>query len=89
MASISAWDSHAWIIRQLELDHAPLIQHICSNCARNFVEEIGTGDRYAVHVNATHFDRLSDEITVRWLAAPCPGQRLEADEADLKTRFIV
>jgi hypothetical protein len=88
MAPISPWESHAWIARQLEFEPgAPLIQHICANCGRNFVEEIQTGGLYAVHVGVIRFNRLSDKTTARWLAAPCPGRRLETDKADLETRF--
>ena len=88
IASISAWKSHAWIARQLEfVPGAPLIQHSCANCARNLVEGIRTGDRYAVHVGVIRFNRLSEETTARWLAASCPGQRLESDKADLEMRF--
>ena len=87
MAPINAWTSHAWIARQLEfVPGAPLIQHICANCGRNFVEEIQTGDRYAVHVSVIRFNRLSEETTARWLADSCPGRRLESDKADLETR---
>ena len=89
MAPATAWKSHAWIARQLELEPgAPLVQHICANCGRNFVEEIKTGKLYAVHVGAIRFDRLSAETTARWLATPCPGRRLESDKADLETRFF-
>ena len=87
-AKIAAWDSHPWTIRELELDPGiTLMQHICERCGRNFVVELGTGDQYAVHVSAVRFDRLSEEITSRWVAAPCPGERLKSDEIDLKTRF--
>jgi len=87
-APISAWKSHAWIARQLEfVPGAPLIQHICANCGRNFVEEIRTGNQYAVHVGVIRFNRLSEETTARWLADSCPGRRLESDKADLETRF--
>jgi hypothetical protein len=78
MALISAWKSHAWIARQLEfVPGAPLIQQICANRGRNFVEEIRTGDRYAVQVGVIRFNRLSEESTARWLADSCPGRRLE------------
>jgi len=88
-APISAWKSHAWIARQLEfVPGAPLIQHICANCGRNFVEEIRTGNQYAVHVGVIRFNRLSEETTARWLADSCPGRRLESDKADLETRFF-
>lgn len=89
MAQISFWKSHAWIARHLdELEPgARLVQHICANCGRNFVEEICTGKVYAVHARALRFNRLSEEITRRWLAALCPGRRLKSDKADLETRF--
>jgi hypothetical protein len=85
---ISAWISHDWVTRDLELEPGvQLVQHICRACSRNFVDELGSNRRYAVHVGATHFDRLSDETTASWLAAPCPGERLKSDAADLETRF--
>src|SRR3979490_3449298 len=88
IAPIIAWKSHAWIARQLEfVPGAPLIQHICANCGRNFVEEIRTGDLYAVQVGVIRFNRLSEEVTARWLAASCPGHRLENDKTDLEERF--
>jgi hypothetical protein len=87
-AENSAWSSHAWNIRELELDASGLlIQHTCADCGRNFVEELRTGEFYAVHVGATRFDRLSDEITARWLVNFCPRERLESDQADLETSF--
>jgi len=87
-APISAWKSHAWIARQLKfVPGAPLIQHICANCGRNFVEEIRTGNQYAVRVGVIRFNRLSEETTARWLADSCPGRRLESDKADLETHF--
>ena len=88
MAPTRAWESHAWIARRLELDPgARLVQHICANCGRNFVEEIRTGTVYAVHVGVIRFNRLAEETTTRWLAALCPGRRLKSDQADLETRF--
>jgi hypothetical protein len=60
VADTSAWQSHAWIARQLELEPgAPVVQHTCANCGRNFVEEIRTSGLYAVHVAVLRFDRLS------------------------------
>lgn len=88
MAPVSAWKTHAWIARQLEFfAGAPPIQHICANCGRNFVEEIQTGDRYAIHVDEMRFNRLSEETTARWLADPCPGRRLESDKLIWKRAF--
>ena len=79
---------HAWVIRELRLNDDPLIQHTCPRCGRNFVDEVRTGARYAVHVGAMRFDRLSDEVTARWLVNSCPGERLESDQADLETHFF-
>jgi hypothetical protein len=33
-------------------------------------------------------NRLSDEVTTRWLAESCPRERVENDGEDLKTRFL-
>jgi hypothetical protein len=89
--STTAWDSHSWMLtRKLEIgSDVTLIQHTCQECGRNFVDEIRSGNLYAVHLSPTDFDRLSDETTARWLSEPCPGEHVEsdADVADLKTRF--
>lgn len=86
-ANIAVWDSHAWFIRELELEPgAPLMHHVCRDCGRNFVVEFRTGELYAVHVGALRFDRLSADTTARWLADFCLGQWLISDQADLTTR---
>ena len=84
----AAWESHSWMIcRTLELDpEITLIQHTCRACGRNFVDEMRSGNLYAVHLGAARFNRLSDETTNRWLAEPCPGKRIESDAVDLKSR---
>jgi hypothetical protein len=89
-STIAGWDTHHhWMIRDLELDPGVLLMlHQCRRCGRNFVMEPQTGDQYAVHVGAIRFNRLSEETTSRWVAASCPGERLESDEVDLKTRFL-
>jgi hypothetical protein len=82
-----AWNSHAWSTRRLELSSEfPLLQQMCRKCDRNFIDELESGARYAVHVGVTRFARLSEEVTARWLADPCPGEPLKSDDADLKTR---
>ena len=43
--------------------------------------------RYAVHVGAMRFNRLSDETTTQWLFDGCPGERLKYDEVSLETRY--
>jgi hypothetical protein len=82
-----AWNSHDWTRRRIEIEPGkPLLHHRCTRCRRDFVEEVSSGERYAVHVSAFRFDRLSDEITARWLSEPCPKSQTASDEDD-RTRF--
>ena len=75
-----AWNSHNWSIakgRNVEVEPGqPLIQHHCSRCARDFVEDPPTGERYAVYVSVFSFRRLPD---LRWLGELCPGEALTQD----------
>jgi hypothetical protein len=85
----SRWTTHRWIGRRLTLaPEQPLIQRVCNDCERAFVDECPTGKRYAVHVSIFKVHRLSDEVTSRWLSEQCPAQRLAGDEADRQTRYI-
>src|SRR4029077_17924543 len=85
----STWNTHCLISRRLGLAPGqPLIQRVCNDCARAFVDECATGERYAVHVSIFKIHRLSDEVTSRWLTEQCPAQPLIGDEADRRTRFI-
>ena len=85
----SSWTTHDWISRRLALAPGqPLIQRVCTDCARAFVDECSTGERYAVHVSIFKVHRLSDEVTSRWLSEQCPAKALAGDEADRRTRFI-
>jgi hypothetical protein len=87
--NFSSWNTHVWTTRRLELAPGqPLTQQVCRECGRAFVDECSTGKRYAVHVSIFKFHRLCDEVTSRWLAEKCPAERLMADEADRKTRFM-
>jgi hypothetical protein len=61
----------------------------CRNCGRNFIDEPHTHRRHAVHIAATHFDKLSDETTAKRLSESCPRARLERDVADLGTRYFL
>ena len=83
------WGSHAWANRRLELYGILFVQHFCRNCGRNFIDEPHTHRRHAVHIAATRFDKLSDEITAKWLRESCPRARLERDVADLGTRYFL
>jgi hypothetical protein len=86
--ALEFWDTHLWVSRTVEIEHGcPLIQQICRSCGRNFVDEIHSGERYAVHVAVFKFDRLADEVTARWLCEPCPRARMRSDEIDERTRF--
>jgi hypothetical protein len=80
------WDSHSWSTRELNLpDGGRARQYSCHHCGRHFVEE-PTGLRYAVHIGVQAFERLADEVTIRWLATSCPDRRLDADYQDHLTR---
>ncbi len=81
---IAAWFSHRWAIM---IPGIPPVRHACRHCRRKFVDDERTGERYAITGGMPRFDRLSDEVTSRWLADPCPGEQLPTDEDDLKTRF--
>jgi hypothetical protein len=86
--NLTAWDTHDLISQPLELDlDLPLNQLVCLTCGRDFIEECLTGDRYGVRISTFGVDRLSAEVTSRWLSELCPGERLMADDADRRTRF--
>jgi hypothetical protein len=54
------------ITGKLEFDpDVTLIQHACLRCGHKFVDEIRSGNLYAVHLNAPDFDMLSVPITTR------------------------
>jgi hypothetical protein len=81
-----SWDSHLWTSREVNLPGGVrATQFTCNRCARHFIEE-PTGVRYAVHVGMLNFDRLSDEVTSRWLYGQCADRPLDTDLADLQTR---
>ena len=85
----SRWNTHCWIGRRVVLAPGqPLLEHVCNDCGRAFVDECSTGERYAVHVSIFKVHRLSDEVTARWLSEDCPAQPLAGDVTDRRTRFI-
>jgi hypothetical protein len=84
------WNSHDWSPsggRVLEIRGRDLRHHSCAACGRDFIEELDSGFRYAVHVGITGFDRLSDEVNFRWMTSKCPGQQLASDQGDRQRRF--
>jgi hypothetical protein len=87
--TFSAWNSHAWSNRLMDLRAGiRVVQHFCGKCARNFVYEELTGEWYALHAGIHALEKLSNDATERWLTEPCPGQRPDSDETDLKMRFV-
>ncbi len=86
-----AWNTHNWTSaegRKVELEPGkPLIQHHCSRCRRDFVEDPQAGERYAVHVSVFRFRRLPDSVTKRWIGEMCPGAPLPQD-MEMHTRLI-
>jgi len=64
-----------------------LVHRVCGVCGRGFLEEFPSGERYAVYDSVFRFNRLSDEVTSRWLSDQCPAERLIADEEDRRTRL--
>jgi len=85
----SSWNTHDWVSRRLNLvpGHT-LIAHVCHECGRSFVDELSTGERYAVHVSIFKLHRLSDEVTSKWGSEECPAKHMMADDADRRSRFI-
>jgi hypothetical protein len=65
----------------------PLIQHRCSRCKRDFVEDASTGERYAVYVSVFSFRRLPDPVSRQWLGEPCPGAPLPLD-IEVRSKLI-
>ena len=86
-----AWSSHNWSSvkgRRVEIEPGkPLIQHHCSRCRRDFIEDLPTGQRHAVYVSVFSFRRLPDLITKRWIGELCPGAPLPGD-IELRSKFI-
>ena len=86
-----AWSSHNWSSvkgRTVEIEAGqPLIQHHCSRCRRDFVEDPPTGQRHAVYVSVFSFWRLPDLITKPWIGELCPGAPLPGD-IELRSKFI-
>jgi hypothetical protein len=81
---ITAWNSHRWAIM---IPGILPVRHACRHCGRIFVYNDRTAERYAITGGMLRFERLSDEVTSRWLDGFCPGRPLLSDEDDLKTRF--
>jgi hypothetical protein len=71
---MESWSTHRWLPplgRVLEIKGQTLKHFQCEICKRDFVEEMESGERYAVNVGTFDFERLSDEVTDRWVRTPC------------------
>jgi hypothetical protein len=88
--SHATWGDHQWLQptpRRLELESGGSVFHRrCTRCGRDFAIDRSTGVRHAIQVSIFSLHRLHDEVTQRWLAEGCPGERLPADEDDRKRR---
>jgi hypothetical protein len=72
--AMEPWSTHHWIPplgRVLEIEGQALRHFRCEGCKRDFIEEVESGKRYAVNVRTFDFERLSDEVTDRWVGTPC------------------
>jgi hypothetical protein len=88
MAATTAWNSHDWEIRPIEVPpNVAADQHTCRKCARHFIREKPSGSSYAIHIGLHQFDRLSELVTTRWLSEPCAGEISTRDIEDQQTRF--
>ena len=87
----NAWNSHNWSDakgRKVEIEPGKtLIQHHCSRCRRDFVEDPPSGERYAVYVSVFNFRRLPELITKRWIGELCPGAPLPQD-MEVRSKLI-
>jgi len=64
------WDTHDWFDRPLEIDRAQNVtQFSCRKCGRGFIDDV-SGRVYAIHASAFRVNRLSGEVTKRWLIEP-------------------
>lgn len=85
------FNSHSWAStegRRIEIEPGkPVLQHHCSRCSRDFVEDPASGEWYAVCVSVFNFRKLPDPITKQWLCELCPGTPLQYD-VEIRRRLI-
>jgi hypothetical protein len=76
MSTNTPSSTHSWLLpegRRLELEQGkPLLHRVCTVCKRNFVNDLMTGEWYAVIPRMFDFERLHG-VSEKWMAAPCPG----------------
>jgi len=85
------WNSHQWTTTQgrcIELNPGKtIIQHHCSRCQRDFIEDPLTGGRYAVYVSVFSIRKLSEQVSTRWLREFCPGSPVSFDDK-IRSRLV-
>ena len=87
---MESWSTHRWVPplgRIFEIKGQALRHFLCETCKRDFVEEMESGERYAVNVGTFDFKRLSDEVTDRWLRTPCGDHALLDDAEDRRQLY--
>lgn len=78
----NTWRTHRWMTRQIEIDGRNLFLLSCAQCGRDFIEDLCSKERYAVHLSIFRTERLIDRVTEQWCRETCPGKRLKPDDAD-------
>src|SRR6266481_170810 len=83
----NSWKTHDWCDRSIEIIPGEKItEFVCRKSFRAFIDD-GTGRRYAIYTSTFRVDRLSDEVTDRWLSESCSNRRQTADQKAVQTRF--
>ena len=79
------WSAHKCVPAEGRLVHVrgQDFRHCrCEDCGRDFVENVESGEQYAVNTSTFDFERLADEVSSRWLNEPCPKKRMDGDAQD-------
>ena len=86
MSETDSWSTHSWpqeAAHLVEREPGHRVLHVfCKRCRRDFVIDLASHERYAVHVSLSRFNRLEADANERWLQEPCPGEPLERDDED-------
>ena len=83
--------THLWIggptLEQVSQDGRTLLHHRCGRCWRDFGQGFdGVYSWEAVYVGVFRIERLSEDVTERWLLEPCPQQHHPEDDVARTTR---
>jgi len=85
LSEITDARGHLWSLQEdsrPRLESGEAVRHLhCYRCGRDVVMN-SMGVCRAAYVSMLSLYVLNDEVTKRWLAEPCPGERLESDDKD-------